>query len=103
MIGFISKIFGGNKSEKDVKLLQPIVEKVNGHYTAFQSLSNDELRAKTQEFKERIHKHLETIDGAIRKQQEEAEALPVSDITGRDASYQLIDKLKRDRDEQIEE
>jgi preprotein translocase subunit SecA len=103
MLGFITKMFGGNKSEKDVKLLQPIVQKVNGYFTAFQSLSNDELRAKTIEFKERITKHLQTIDAAISKQQEEAEALPVTDITGRDASYQLIDKLKRDRDEQIEE
>ena len=103
MLGFITKMFGGSKSEKDVKLLQPIVQKVNTHFNSFQSLSNDELRGKTIEFKERISKHLQTIDGAIIKQQEEAEALPITDITGRDAAYQLIDKLKRDRDEQIEE
>jgi preprotein translocase subunit SecA len=103
MLGFITKMFGGSKSEKDVKLLQPIVQKVNAHFNSFQSLSNDELRGKTIEFKERISKHLQTIDAAISKQQEEAEALPITDITGRDAAYQLIDKLKRDRDEQIEE
>ena len=103
MLGFISKIFGGSKSEKDVRLLQPVVQKVNTHSAAFQSLSNDELRGKTTEFKARIHKHLETIDGAITNQQKEAEALPVADITGRDTAYQLIDKLKKDRDEQIEE
>jgi preprotein translocase subunit SecA len=103
MLGFITKMFGGSKSEKDVKLLQPIVQKINTHFNSLQSLSNDELRGKTIEFKERISKHLQTIDGAISKQQEEAEALPITDITGRDAAYQLIDKLKRDRDEQIEE
>src|SRR5688500_9750641 len=103
MLGFITKMFGGSKSEKDVKLLQPIVQKVNAEFIALQSLSNDELRGKTIEFKERISKHLQTINGAISKQQEEAEALPITDITGRDAAYQLIDKLKRDRDEQIEE
>ena len=103
MLGFITKMFGGSKSEKDVKLLQPVVQKVNTHFNSFQSLSNDELRGKTIEFKERISKHLQAIDGAISKQQEEAEALPITDITGRDAAYQLIDKLKRDRDEQIEE
>ncbi len=103
MIGFISKMFGGSKSEKDVKILQPVVEKVNGFYITYQSISNDELRAKTTEFKNRINHHLETIDGAIAHQQQEAEALPITDMAGRDAAYQLIDKLKRDRDEQIEE
>ena len=71
MLGFISKIFGGNKSEKDVKVLQPIVDKINEHYNTYQSLSNDELRAKTNDFKSRILEHLQTIDGAIAKQQEE--------------------------------
>lgn len=102
MIGFISKIFGGSKSEKDVKVLQPVVDKVNGFYVTYQSLSNDELRAKTVDFKNRINHHLETIDGAIANQQQEAEALPLTDMAGRDAAYQLIDKLKSDRDEQIE-
>src|SRR3982751_208726 len=103
MIGFISKIFGGSKSEKDVKVLQPVVDKVNEFYQTYQSISNDELRSKTADFKNRINQHLETIDGAITHQQQDAEALPITDMAGRDAAYQLIDKLKRDRDEQIEE
>src|SRR5215207_6293453 len=102
MLGFISKIFGGNKSEKDVKLIQPVVEKINAFFNSYQSLSNDELRAKTTEFKDRIKQHLQTVEGAITKQQEDAETLPVTDIGNREAAYQLIDKLKRDRDEQIE-
>ncbi|MBE7172177.1 MAG: preprotein translocase subunit SecA [Williamsia sp.] len=102
MLGFFSKIFGGSKSEKDVKTIQPVVEKINEFYGSYQSLSNDDLRAKTVEFRQRISNHLQTIDGAISKQQEDAEALPVADIAGREAAYQLIDKLKKDRDEQIE-
>ncbi|MEJ7737126.1 MAG: preprotein translocase subunit SecA [Chitinophagaceae bacterium] len=102
MLGFISKIFGGSKSEKDVKIIQPVVNKINEHYASCQSLSNDQLRAKTVEFKQRIGRHLETINAAILNQKKEAEALPVNDLQGRDAAYQLIDKLKRDRDEQIE-
>jgi preprotein translocase subunit SecA len=46
MIGFISKIFGGNKSEKDVKTIQPQVTKINQHFNALQSVSHDELRVK---------------------------------------------------------
>jgi preprotein translocase subunit SecA len=103
MLGFISKIFGGSKSEKDIKIIQPVVEKINQFYNSYQSLTNDELRAKTGEFKVRIKDHLQSIDAAIASQQDEAEALPVADMVGRDSAYQLIDKLKRDRDEQIEE
>src|SRR3989337_2696844 len=103
MLGFISKIFGGSKSEKDIKIIQPVVDKINQFYNSYQSLTNDELRAKTLEFKERIKDHLQTIDAAITNQQDEAEALPIADMVGRDSAYQLIDKLKRDRDEQIEE
>ncbi len=102
MIGFFSKIFGGSKSEKDVKILTPVVDQISQFYNACQSLSNDELRGKTIEFKGRISSHLASIDAEIAKQQEEAEALPATEMTGRDAAYQSIDKLKKDRDEQIE-
>jgi preprotein translocase subunit SecA len=50
MLGFFSKMFGGSKSEKDVKKIEHLVTKINQHFSAFQSLSNDELRNKTQEF-----------------------------------------------------
>jgi len=54
MIGFISKMFGGSKSEKDVKQVTPIVEEINKSFSAFQTLSNDQLRGKTQEFRKKI-------------------------------------------------
>ena len=65
MIGFLSKIFGGNKSEKDVKLITPQVGKINEFFIAYQSLSNDELRNKTVEFRERIKEYLSEIDTQI--------------------------------------
>ncbi len=102
MIGFISKLFGGNKSEKDVKLITPVVEKINQHFNSYQSLSNDALRSKTAEFKQRIKQHLSEIDATIAKQKEDAENLPVSEMQSRDIAYQEIDKLVKERDEQIE-
>jgi len=102
MIGFISKIFGGNKSEKDIKTIQPLVEQVNQHYATYQSLSNDQLRGKTSEFRQRIKDHLSKIDGDITDLNKKAEELPFSDIVGKDALYNQIDELKKDRDKQIE-
>ena len=47
---FLSKIFG-NKSTRDMKEIQPWVEKVKKAYENISKLSNDELRAKTEELK----------------------------------------------------
>ncbi|HLX12982.1 MAG TPA: preprotein translocase subunit SecA, partial [Bacteroidota bacterium] len=53
MLGFLSKIFP-SKSEKDVQRITPIVDEINGHFEEYQKLSDDELKAKTVEFRERI-------------------------------------------------
>ncbi|BAV04202.1 protein translocase subunit secA [Filimonas lacunae] len=103
MLGFLSKLLGGNKSEKDVKQIQPVIAQVNQYYQQFQSLTNDELRGKTVEFKQRIQQHLTSIDADIAGKKQEAEALPEEDIQGRDTIYTVIDKLKKDRDKKIEE
>jgi preprotein translocase subunit SecA len=103
MIGFISKLFGGNKSDKDVKKIQPIVQKVSEHFAGYDSLSNDQLRQKTQEFRQRIQAHLTSTDEAITSKNKQAEELPFNDLMGKDAIYQEVDKLKKDRDKKIEE
>ena len=103
MIGFLSKIFGGNKSEKDVKKISPQLEKIRQYFNQYQSLSNDELRQKTQEFRQRIKSHLSEIDQLINDKKMAAEELPVADINGRDLIYREIDSFKKDRDQKIEE
>ena len=103
MIGIISKIFGGNKSEKDVKQILPQVALINKFFEEYRSLSNDELRDKTNQFRERIKAHLGNIDSEIDARKKEAEELPLTEIGGRDAIYKEIDAMKKDRDKNIEE
>src|SRR5688572_21129747 len=103
MIGFISKIFGGSKSEKDVKTILPLVGKINQNFQSYQSLSNDELRNKTLEFRQRITDHLKEIDELIVDTNKKAEELSFDDLVGKDAIYQQVDILKKDRDQKIEE
>ncbi|HEY1112940.1 MAG TPA: preprotein translocase subunit SecA [Chitinophagaceae bacterium] len=103
MIGFISKMFGGSKSEKDVRTIMPLVTKINQNFQAFQSLSNDELRHKTIEFRQRIQDHLKDIDAQITATNQRAEELSFDDLVGKDSIYQDVDKLKKDRDQKIEE
>ena len=102
MIGFFSKLFG-NKSDKDVKRILPAVQKINQFFSEYASLSNDDLRKKTQEFRQRIKAHLTATDEAIASKNREAEELSFNDLLGKDAIYQEVDKLKKERDKKIEE
>jgi preprotein translocase subunit SecA len=102
MLGLISKMFGGNKSEKDVKKIMPDVEAAKVFFTQYQSLTNDQLRGKTAEFRARIKEHLSQIDNDIQAKKDAAENLPAADINGRDAIYKEIDILKKNRDGEIE-
>jgi len=103
MFKFLSGIFGGSKSEKDVKAISPLVGVINTHFGSYQSLSHDQLRAKTSEFRDRIKEHLVEIDNNIRALNEQAEQLPLEDILGRDDLYKEVDELKKKRNQQIEE
>ena len=102
MLGFIAKLFGGNKSERDTKELLPLVDKINQYFSGYQQLSNDQLRHKSVEFKERIRKHVAETDAEIERLNKSAENLPVEDIHGKDDIYQEVDALRKKRDEELE-
>jgi preprotein translocase subunit SecA len=103
MLNILTKILGGNKSEKDVKKIEPQVEKINRFFNEYQNISNDELRGKTNEFKQRIKEHLAEIDETIAAKKTETEQLPEEEMQRRDSLYKEIDELKKDRDKKIEE
>ncbi|MBK8300576.1 MAG: hypothetical protein IPK90_09040 [Chitinophagaceae bacterium] len=50
---------------KRCKKIEPYVGKINQFFASYQSLSNDQLRNKTQEFRQRIKEHLSEIDAEI--------------------------------------
>jgi len=102
MFGFVTKVFGGSKSEKDAKKLQPTVQKINAFFGEYQSLSNDQLRGKTQEFRQRIKDHLVKIDSEISELNAKAEALTHKELVEKDSIYKQVDELKKDRDKEIE-
>ncbi|SEQ02592.1 preprotein translocase subunit SecA [Lachnospiraceae bacterium RM5] len=59
----VTKIFGTH-SDREIKRIQPIVKKIMGLQSAMRNLSDDELRMKTDEFKERLSKG-ETLDDIL--------------------------------------
>ncbi len=73
IINSILKAFVGDKSQKDVKAIRPIVDKINQYYSSFEGLTNDELREKTISFKERIKQSRSDQDAKIASYREELE------------------------------
>jgi preprotein translocase subunit SecA len=51
---FLLKAIFGTKNEREIKRLQPVIDKINQLEESYQALSEDQLKAKTQEFKQRI-------------------------------------------------
>ncbi len=62
-MGFFEKIFG-NYSEKEIKRISPIVKKIEDLAPQYENLTDEELRAKTQDFKDRLEKG-ETLDDIL--------------------------------------
>ncbi len=102
MLKFFSKLFGGSKSEKDVIRMQPVVNSINQHFSSFQQFSNDQLRAKTTEFRQRIKDHLAITENEISELNRAAEALDTADILGKDDLYKKVDELKKRKNQEIE-
>jgi preprotein translocase subunit SecA len=65
MFGKIVKGIFGSKNERELKEMSPLVEKINSLEPDFQALSDEQLRAKTDEFKERLSKGEETLDDLL--------------------------------------
>ena len=97
---FLKKIFP-SKHEKDVKELLPIVEEINEHYKELASLSDDELRSKTAEFKEIIRKNTQEHEDKI----VELRSKLTNDISHdeRKEIYDELEKTENERDDIIED
>ncbi len=97
----LSKIFG-SKSNRDVKSVEPIVAEINEHFLSYQNFSHDELRQKTQDFKYRIQQYLSEIDEQINDLSQKAETEEL-ELDEKETIFGQVDKLKKERDEAIEE
>jgi len=94
MLGKILKLFVGDKSKKDLKLINPIIEKIHSFEQVMSSLSNDELRAQTNEFKNQINNSITEINSQIDKIKKEIEE--VTDFDKKEGLFGQIDKLNEE-------
>ena len=89
---FIGKLFG-NKQTRDIKEIQPWVEKIKAAYPKYEKVSNDELRAATQAIKQKIkdfvipeRTRLEELKAKVEK----------TELEDREPLFNQIDKLEKE-------
>ncbi|MFT6004635.1 MAG: preprotein translocase subunit SecA, partial [Bacteroidia bacterium] len=102
LVSGISKLFG-NKADKDVKDITPYVGKINAEFDKLAGITNDQLRAKTAEFKQRVSDYLSEIDQQVVELKKEVEAADITEIDKKEDAYDRIDELEKERDEKLEE
>ncbi len=89
-INSLLKVFVGNKTKKDLKILQPIVDKVRSFEEEMESLSLDQLREKTNEFKSKIRESVKNHTDKIDQLNTEIES---ANIDRKEEIYKEIDLL----------
>ena len=100
MKNLIKKIFG-DKNTKDVKELWPIVEEINEEYEKIKDFDDEALKAKTEEFREKIQAHTAETRGKLDELKEKLKT--DEEDYDRHAAYDEIDELEEQLNDEYEE
>ena len=100
MLKLLKGLFG-TKADRDVQSYMPRVEQTNEYFQEYQSLTNDELRQKTHEFKERIAEYLSDIDHELKTLK--LQAINEKDFSIKEELFNELDQMEKDRNDHLEE
>ena len=100
MFGFFKKILG-SKSDKDLKDLYPLVEKINSEFDLLSSLSDEDLRNKTDLFKKQINDNLKETNSEIKDLKKKYKEPKIS-LSEKEILLNDIDKIEESQNEIIE-
>jgi preprotein translocase subunit SecA len=96
----LTKILG-NKSERDIKEITPIVEKIKQEYETIRTLSNDQLREKSNELKKLVRDAIQPLQAKIEELKTQAEV--EEDISKKENYYDEVDKIEKEINVKIEQ
>jgi preprotein translocase subunit SecA len=94
----LTKLFG-NKSQRDLKEITPYVEKIKAVYPSVEALSNDELRAKSDEIREKVQGYVSEEKAKIASLREGIDDKPLEE---RELIWAEVDKIEKDIMERLE-
>ena len=100
LLGILGKLFG-NKYDKDIKEITPLVDKINEEFSKLSSLSNNELRKKTTEFKKQISDFISEEKSKIETLKEKSN-LTETKTEEKEELYKEIDALEKTVIDKIE-
>lgn len=95
MFGNIIKNLFGTKADKDVKEINPLLNEILTAYETITILTNDELRAKTTEFRQRIAEYIAEEENRIVQIRQQLEDEPNLNMDEKEKLYNEIDKLEK--------
>ncbi|HLF34613.1 MAG TPA: preprotein translocase subunit SecA [Cyclobacteriaceae bacterium] len=105
MIELITKTIArvvGTKSERDIRVIKPYIEKAIEEYEKIHTISDDDLRQKTQEIKSIIDTRLQGFDERINANKQKAESDISLSLQEKENIFNEIDKLEEDRNKELE-
>jgi preprotein translocase subunit SecA len=104
MANFFDKILKlfGTKSDRDLKEVNPIVDAINAEFEKLKNISNDDLRAKTQAFRNRVEDFIKAEKEEITSIKEENKRANIT-VDEKEANYERIDKIEEAITKKIEE
>ncbi|MFK7973014.1 MAG: preprotein translocase subunit SecA [Bacteroidia bacterium] len=100
MLGFLKKLLP-SKKDKDVKDLLPIADEVNASYAQLHSLSDDQLRAKTDSFRAILKESTKEIETELEQMREQVAA--EKDVDLKEEMYAKIDELDKSLNDALED
>ena len=95
----ITKLFG-NKAQKDMRAIQPVVDQIKAQYETIDALSNDELRAHSWALMDKLQAAVADKKNRIAELKASIEGTP---IEKREKIYNEVDKLEKEIQEKYEE
>lgn len=102
MLDILKKLLG-NKSQRDIKTITPIVEAIHREYERIKELSNDELRAETQKFRATIAQEIAEDEAEMARIKDLAENDESISIDEKENLYREVDQIGKRVDARIEE
>lgn len=101
MIGGILKKILGDKSDKDRKEYQPIIDKTNEIFEGLKGISDDQLRERTSQFQEKIKTAIASLEEEVIELEQKANH-PETPVLEKESIFERIDKISEEIDSEIE-
>ena len=105
MLGALNTILKkiiGDKKEKDLEAIQPLLKATKSAYESISNASADDVRRMSLDMQARIQKHVQHLEDEVAALNAKADALPLDALEEKEGIYSEVDKVRKSIDDEIE-